>query len=565
MISFKPNDLETVFVRSGTPMLSEVVDQVSADLALTEIQRRDIVSGIRRLCEALGRPPQETPADATWLQPRIARVAPAALKLSAKTWSNIQSNARAGLVRFGVVQKRISRKSDLSPDWLALWDTVLTSGDLTLHTSLSRFVYFLSGLGVAPVDVGDTNCEAYRAALVLNELRRDPDRALAVTTRAWNLAIKRIPEWPRQKLTVPSRQRKICIDLKEFPVGFKEDLERFLHDLEHPDPLDEAAHLKPLRQASIKQYRAMLRRFASELTLAGIDIQEIDGLEVVVRPPNAERALRRMLERASNKPTPGIADMACLIASVGRKHVKLGDADQQILDRMAFRLSGKSAPGLTRKNRERLRVFDDVGTVRRFLRMPDLLFLRAKEASTPRRALLLREEAIAIGILQSLPIRRENLCKIHLEQNLQRMGDGRVFLVFDGSQVKNGRAIEFQLPPLIVGMIDAHVAMRSPQACPAGTPWLFPRRDGGGPIGLSNLATRVKQRIKKELGATVNMHLFRHIAAKLLLEARPGQFEVVRRLLVLSNVSQAINNYAGFEAGTATRVYADVLNKARET
>jgi hypothetical protein len=65
------------------------------------------------------------------------------------------------------------------------------------------------------------------------------------------------------------------------------------------------------------------------------------------------------------------------------------------------------------------------------------------------------------------------------------------------------------------------------------------------------------------MGLKVNMHLFRHIAAKLLLEARPGQYEVVRRLLVLSGMSQTLNCYAGFEAGTATRLLAEVLDKAR--
>jgi integrase len=397
----------------------------------------------------------------------------------------------------------------------------------------------------------------------MNEIRRSPEKSWTVTARTWNLAVHRIPEWPRQLLTVPSRDRTIRIDLEKFSSGFIDDLDQYLHDRGHPDPLYDTAPLKPLRSASIAQYRTMLLRFASELVHAGLDIMEINSLAAVVRPQNVERGLRRMLARTSNKPTPGTVDMVCLLASVGRGHVKLGKEDQKILDGWEQRLSGKSAPGLTTKNRQRLRPFDDPQTVRRFLLLPRELFARSKTARTPGQAVRMREEAIAIGILQALPIRRRNLGNIHLEANLQHMGDGRVFLVFHEGSVKNSRAIEFELPPDIHAMIAAHVATRAPYACPAGTLWLFPRRDGSGPIGLTNLATRIQERIVKETGLRVNMHLFRHVAAKLLLEARPGQYEVVRRLLVLSELSQTLNYYAGFEAGSATRLYADVIEKAR--
>jgi hypothetical protein len=292
MIQIDPKHLETAFLRPDTPMLSEVIDKVGSDSDLTPVQRRDIVSGLRRMSEALGLPPQEVPSDATWLRPRITRVAPAALGLSDKTWSNIQSNARAGLVRFGVVEKRINRKADLSPAWGTLWELVLSAGDQTLSSGLSRFVYFLNRIGVDPEDVSDAHGDAYLKAAAMNEIRRSPEKSWTVTARTWNLAVRRIPEWPRQLLTVPSRDRTIRIDITEFPAQFIEDLDRYLHDLGHPDPLDETARLKPLRPASIAQYRTMILRFASELVHAGIDIEEINSLEAVVRQQNAERGGR---------------------------------------------------------------------------------------------------------------------------------------------------------------------------------------------------------------------------------------------------------------------------------
>jgi len=45
---------------------------------------------------------------------------------------------------------------------------------------------------------------------------------------------------------------------------------------------------------------------------------------------------------------------------------------------------------------------------------------------------------------------------------------------------------------------SANVATRSPLLCPAGTPWLFPRRDGARPVDANNLSARLTRRIWAE-------------------------------------------------------------------
>jgi integrase len=74
---------------------------------------------------------------------------------------------------------------------------------------------------------------------------------------------------------------------------------------------------------------------------------------------------------------------------------------------------------------------------------------------------------------------------------------------------------------------------------------------------------RVLMADKKEIGLTINMHLFRHIAAQIWLHSHPGQHEVVKRLLGHSALSQTLNVYAGFEAGTSARLFAEVIEAAR--
>ena len=125
------------------------------------------------------------------------------------------------------------------------------------------------------------------------------------------------------------------------------------------------------------------------------------------------------------------------------------------------------------------------------------------------------------------------------------------------------RHIEFELPTMVVGMIDLHLAKRSPLLCPASTPWLLPRRDGTAPINEDQLARKIRNRIQREIGLTINIHLFRHLAAMVWLKQYPGAYEAARRLLGHALSSTTINAYAGFEAAPVAQMFAEVIDAAR--
>ena len=170
-----------------------------------------------------------------------------------------------------------------------------------------------------------------------------------------------------------------------------------------------------------------------------------------------------------------------------------------------------------------------------------------------------------MAILLVCPIRSKNLTSIHLETHLKRQRNGRDHLVFKRNEVKNTIDIEIELPRHVSAMIDEHVAARSPRLCLQGTPWLFPRRDSSGPTVPAYLSTRVKSRILRETGLVVNMHLFRHLACMIWLKKNPGQYEVARRLLGHSSVSQTMDAYADFETDSATQMYAELVDAVRRT
>ena len=271
-----------------------------------------------------------------------------------------------------------------------------------------------------------------------------------------------------------------------------------------------------------------------------------------------------MLEQNGGDTSVDISQMATLLKLIGTRHVPSSEAEQEALGDLSRRLAFNKPKGMTTKNRDRLRPLQDPKTLRRLLLLPERLFARAEHGGDTQAAALEREDAVAIALLLTAPIRRKNLVSIHLDQNLHRPGDGSVYLVFTPEEVKNRQPIEFALPPAVVTMIDRLLATRSPRLCPPATPWLFPRRDGTGPMHEDGLSKRIRERIRRELGLAINPHLFRHLSAMLMLDANPGAYEAVRHLLGHSRLSSTLNVYTGLEARTAARLFAEAVEAARQ-
>lgn len=562
MKPFDHKNADLAFVPPETPMFSDLIARISDDVDLSETRKRDLISGLRRVAKALGRAPEAVPADPKWLQPRLAKVMPAALKLSAGSWQNVVSDARTAMAWAGIVRRRHRHIDDLAPEWRSLWERVLASKDPTLPSALCRFVHFLNGLNVPPQSVAQQHADAYLAALEADEISKSPQTAWRSAVNAWNLAGTRIEGWPQTRLSLPRRQKVFKRPDAELPSAFLRDLDGLKLRLARPDPFAEDGPSRALRPQSIQHYERMLKRFASELLETGVPADEINSVAALCDPARAERGLRAMVARRGNETGKFISETAALLVNLGGK-LGLGVDERQKLVRLATRVATPAQRGMTRKNRERLRVLQDERTMRRLLCLPARLFTARGSKLTPYPAALAREDALAIAVLLACPVRIGNVAGIHLERHLHRPGDGRVFLVFTEDDVKNERPIEFELPADVRHMLDKHLATRSPLLCPAGTPWLFPQRNGARPVDANNLSARLTKRIRDEVGIEMNAHLFRHLAAMLWLDAFPGAYEGARRLLGHSDSSHTINLYSGMEARSALQAYGEVLTRKR--
>ena len=65
-------------------------------------------------------------------------------------------------------------------------------------------------------------------------------------------------------------------------------------------------------------------------------------------------------------------------------------------------------------------------------------------------------------------------------------------------------------------------------------------------------------------GIEVHVHLFRHIAAKMYLDAHPGAYEVVRRVLGHKSMDTTTEAYTGLESAAAGRHFDNTILALRE-
>lgn len=560
MKEFTTKDLELALRVPGVVMFDEVLAGIAEDPSLSATRRRDLASGLRRVAAILGRELADIPADPRWLQPKLSKVSPAANGLSAKTWENAVSNMRAALAQRGIVSHR-NRRASLSPAWQAVREQASTA--IRPSGSLVRLVHFVDRLGVAPEDVTDRHATLYLEALQQEEVHKDPRRSFRSAIHAWNRAAKHNPGWPQVLLSTPApKQTRIKRSIETYPASFAADLEVYRRDMAGSDPFGGRAE-RPLRPATIAQYARAIERFAGVLLETGVPPDQISSLADLVEPATAEQGLRWLYKRYGEVLTRGLEEMAVILQQVGRRYVRLEADQQDRLDHFVRNLSQGRAAGMTAKNRDRLRPLLSPRITQRLLNLPEVLMARAGESQS-HKACLLREHAVAIGTLIFCPIRRSNLAAINLDRHIQRPGGGKAYLIFEPSEVKNHQRIEFEIPPELLRLMNRHIELRGPVLCPPATPWLFPKRDGSQAMSADQLGNGVTKTLRRELGMQINLHLFRHFAAHLLLESMPGNYEAARRLLGHSSVSTTLSAYSGLESIGATQLFSDIVRERRQ-
>ena len=157
----------------------------------------------------------------------------------------------------------------------------------------------------------------------------------------------------------------------------------------------------------------------------------------------------------------------------------------------------------------------------------------------------------------------QNLSDLAFDTHLfLRPGRGAIStLELSNGEVKNKRDLAFDIPPAVAKMLLEYRDRIAPRIIGHRPARLFVKVDGT-PKGQRSVAPLIASYAKRRAGIVMSPHQFRHLSAKVLLDAQPGAFETVRQLLGHKNDQTTVNAYAGIDSRRAARHHQQLIDKA---
>ena len=518
--------------------------------------KMDVRSAVRTVGRLIGGELAEIEADVPSLRRRLEGLSPESVGLTKGRWNNIRSLFGKALAL--AVEIFPSRsKVPVLPEWAEVLALIPENRRWHL-TPLARI---LGTKGVLPASVTLADLEGYHSALVSDRLRSKPDGTWNTITWSWNACVREFETWPQVEIERVSRKETYILEWAAFDPAYRTDCEAYLDRLANMDLSADEGPLRPARPATIETRRYQLRVLASALALSGREASMISSIADLVTPEAHEKILRFFLDRHAGKTSPQVAQLAGLLRDIAKHWAKVEGPAFKKIRRVASKLA-TPRQGMTRKNRERLSAFDDPAIVARYLGLPEEIRRDVEKSKiSDRSRAVLAGTAAAIALEQVAPIRRKNLASLSLTANLIQRGN-RLFLIYNEDETKNEIAIEFELPDETVDILAWYVREWRNILLSEPNDALFPGEDGKAKHP-NTLGKQVSDAVKRYLGIEFHMHLFRHAGGKIFLDAKPGQYEVVRRVLGHKSLTTTTSIYTGAETRSAGQLFAQVINDRR--
>ena len=421
---------------------------------------------------------------------------------------------------------------------------------------------FCSASNIAPVEVDEAVVDRFMGYRAQSGRPAD-DAFRRLLARAWNTNVGIIQGWPARQLMEPPVKAAVEVAWEEFPAGLRRDVDQYLQGLTRVRRSRTGQRIRPLKPSTIRTRRAELAAAARMAVKIGVPIERLNSLSALLAPDVAEKILDAYWRRNGENPKLFTIDLARRFIAIAKETKCLDEAACERLDEMRRDLEDHRCGGLTDKNIALIRQVLTPGVWSRVVKLPLAMMAtaRSQQAHAPYRAAVMAQLAVAIAILSVAPVRLANLTAIRLGINLIKPDgpDSNYWLVFPDYDVKNRVKLEYPLKPYLTRLIDEYVHDFRPTLLRGrNEDWLFPGQRGGAK-GKVSFSGQITERIYKATGLRMTVHQFRHAAGALILQRRPGEYELVRQLLGHRNVQTTINAYVGLENIQASEIFSKIV------
>jgi integrase len=546
---------------SAAPVtLASVLGFLEQPNGLSPTRLRDLRSAVKRVAILLGNEPAAIPLDMGAISARLAIINPVAAGMTTKRVANIRSDFLAAAKASGIGPVKDVLKSPLRTAWLDLFDRL--SGRRA-HIGLSRLGRYASARGIAPKDINDEVIGSFIAAVREGTLCPKPNALHRQVTLIWNEAAQD-PELGLPRVTVPSfRGPPKRIDWALLSDAFKKDVEDYLSWCGVSDPFAADARSRALAPRTLRLRRDQIHAAVSALVESGVELSAILSLADPVSPDSLKSILRRRLKGAGEEANSFNHNLGKALVQIARDWVKV---DPSVLAELKRLVSKLPVPlmGLTDKNKRFLRQFDDPGALRRLFNLPNRLWAEVKRESKPNfRTLAKAQVALAVAILSYVPLRLQNLSSLAFNIHLFMHSDPRATstLELSAGEVKNESELAFDIPPRVVKLLMEYRDRIAASIIGHRPTRLFVNVDGT-PKSQATVAWLIATYSKRRAGIVLTPHQFRHLSAKVMLDAEPGAFETVRQALGHKSHKTTVRAYTGIDSRRAGRWHQRLIEEA---
>jgi integrase len=552
----------------------------------------DVAADIARICALLERDPADVPADLHWLQVRLSELEPGHHGIGHKRLSNMRSSLKAALRCSGIVRPCTKPIEQLSPAWADLWAKVKAhdqSGSW-LRPALSPFFRYADAHGIKPEHVDGVVFDEYCEHRRKTGLGKNPEKAVQKTRRAWNKAQQEVPGWPAFVLPSPGDEDYL-FKLTDFLKSFQADIDAYkAAALRAPAASasdgqqerrryrlrDRSAQPKhdPLAPTTLAGQVETIRLAASTLVREGERrIEDIRAIRDVISVDTLGLVCDCIVDR-TGAPTGYGLTQGKRFRSIAVRWLQPSEEELEEYNKLIGELREDGVTdGMTPKNRERLRPFDDPALFARLLSLPERVMeeleVERKRTGVVTSAMALQAEAsMGILILITLPVRRGALMRTHRDENFRwpvtRNGEGTL-CYGPREDTKTGQVLTAVLKSWKVKLFRIYCSHYQSVLAPnRQNRYLFPGHTALGHRTPGSLSATIVGLIWERLGIRINLHLFRHLMATKLLEASEGNIALVSQLLGHSDNSKVTEVYAELKAKIAARHLETVIERQKQ-
>ena len=507
---------------------------------------------------------------------RLEQMSPIDAGLRPSSFNTFKSNIRRVLKEIKVEGKSYQYSKDLPEKWSELLKLVDSKKYKYRRININGFAKGANALGFSPTGLPIDLYSQYVTFLEDNTLDKAPDVRARTHIQAWNWAITNIDDFTGQLLLLPKREIFIK-SLSDFPKSFQNEVDKYRDILSNPGKYISNKNIRNRKRAlglrSIEKNKIrFLREGASHLIASGIAIQDIKRISDVVHPAKIQIIAKCLEEKENNDfvkkyksgqvienglmKTSSSFNRLRALRTIALDLYAPNDAARAVLDQVvesartiSVIINGREIErrmkrkGLTAKNKERLSQFNKTNVLEEFGNFPRITFDNLETERKKRRGEVTStmayrfQEAIAVMLLFIRPLRREDLVSLHLKDDFSEkpLSNGYVSK-FEFFTRKTGAPVVLTLKSEANRYLKLYLKYYLPIIAKGiSTDWLFPGQDCRAPVDPSNFSNRVTRAIKRHVGVKMNMHLFRHLMATLLIKEDERNISLVTETLCHSS------------------------------